>query len=290
MLSLLNRQLKLDQEILEILTTEKTELIVNFKEIHTIHKSLVGSLRYLKKIDLSSNCLKSFPNFKSTNLEVLDLSCNELKKCPNLTKFPNLIEFNASCNNIESLYNNVIELPNMKILNLKANYIKSVPKFSCCNFDELNLSSNDLTDIPEFINNSTVVKLDLANNKIDKVKYRFLNFITGELILSTNGIKSISNCDLTNITKLDLSYNNISKFHDNDGIHFKKLKELNLQNNKMNDLLICKIKNLDVLNISYNDLISFNIDKIEKIGLLNIEWNQFDDIPDLDLELKDFIF
>lgn len=149
----------------------------------------------LKNFDLSKNNIKSV-ELINNNLSFLNLSLNNVKKftSENLTDLQYL---DLSCNQISDFNEIKLNFLNkIEEVNLSCNKIDQIP---------LNLFSP---------NSTKLTNLNLSFNRLRKIsKKTFYNLINIEnLILSYNNISEIENDTFTflpNLQHLDLSYNNI---------------------------------------------------------------------------------
>lgn len=149
----------------------------------------------LKNFDLSKNHIKSVELINNKFL-LLNLSCNIVEKftSENIT---NLQYLDLSCNQISDFKKIKLNFLNkIEEVNLSCNKINEIP---------LNLFSTNSTNLKN---------LNLSFNRLRKIsKKTFYNLINIEnLILSYNNISEIENDTFTflpNLQHLDLSYNNI---------------------------------------------------------------------------------
>jgi Leucine-rich repeat (LRR) protein len=134
-------------------------------------------------------------------------------------------------------------------------------------FIDLNIITNicvtniDLQNLKELVNFKNLIYLNLSNNNIKKIETLPTKLVY--LNLKNNKIKTICNLNtITNLEKIDLSYNNI-KYIKN--IILEKVIYINLSNNNLNynTLKNLNLTNLKYIDISYNK-IKFNHD-IKKI-------------------------
>ncbi|KAL4456213.1 hypothetical protein ABPG74_014174 [Tetrahymena malaccensis] len=135
-------------------------------------------------------------------------------------------ELNLSNNNIEST-DNISLLTNLKVLNISFNLLTKVyglPKF----LTQLNASSNKINEL-----------FSINNNLIQKSCFD----------------------QLTHLTILDLSKNEIAKLHSNIFDNCQNLSEIDLSNNKISGQLECfvKLPELKRLNLSFNKIADWNV-------------------------------
>ncbi|CAF0966306.1 unnamed protein product [Brachionus calyciflorus] len=222
----------------------------------------------LTEIDLSQFNLTSIHNLtKFKNLKILDLSCNKLTKLENLN-FEKLIELRLFANQIESI-EGLDQLKDLQSLQLQSNKIKSLDSKSLNQMKKL-----------EF--------LRLDQNCIDSIKISDLASCSNLIYLnvSYNNLESLGfvNC-LPNLEELCASNLRVKSLNDLDTNRLKKLTEIDLSNNQLNDSsLSCfkNIKTLTSLKISNNGLNSIsNISQISSLRLLDISQNRVNRLEDL---------
>ncbi|XP_063990186.1 leucine-rich repeat-containing protein 40-like [Diachasmimorpha longicaudata] len=115
----------------------------------------IMSMRVLKKLDANSNHLEVVPPLgEMRKLEALILHTNNLKNFPNITGCTALKELNLSNNSIDEIDMECLEdMGQLRSLLLAHNNIEVIPDdiIKLLNMERLDLSSNKLTLIPNFI-------------------------------------------------------------------------------------------------------------------------------------------
>ncbi|GBP89731.1 Leucine-rich repeat-containing protein 47 [Eumeta japonica] len=133
----------------------------------------ITSLPKLKVLDLSRNLIKSIPESlnKMKELTSINFSSNQIVELPKLMDFPNLIILNVSNNKMKS-FMDITEsnLPHLSDLNLKGNEIDTIPACiarslpSVKNFD---IGDNQLKTVPgELANMAKLKDVNLKGNKL----------------------------------------------------------------------------------------------------------------------------
>ncbi|XP_052199703.1 receptor-like protein 56 isoform X2 [Diospyros lotus] len=270
--------------------------------------SLLLPFKEIKTLELSDNALvgwtknEGFEKLSTlTNLEVLDLSYNEINNFK-------ILEFIGGISSLKSLnlghnyrlessydltsFEKLSMLTNLEVLDLSFNWINNskILEFigGISSLKSLNLQENelgslvDLTSFKKFRTLTNLEVLDLGYNGINNSK--ILEFIDGisslkSLNLEGNSLGSSVDltsfkklCTLTNLELLDLGYNGINNskiLEFIDGI--LSLKSLNLRGNSLGssvDLTSFKklsvLTNLEVLDLSENEINNSKI--LEFIG------------------------
>ena len=148
--------------------------------------------------------------------------------------------------------------------------------------DELNLSSNNLTSLPESIGNLTNLKgLDLGWNKLTSLKGIEKLTNLERLDLGRNELTSLKGIEkLTNLERLDLGDNELEILPDWIG-NLKNLRGLNLSSNNLTSLpeSIGNLTNLKGLDLMYNELTDLpeSIGNLTKLEGLDLDTSQISD-------------
>ena len=204
-------------------------------------------------IDLDIDKLRLFTNYKSLNLSSQNLTI--LEALDGLTQLEKL-----------NLYNNKITLEDKKSQEI----LKSMS-----NLVELNLSSNSIKDITIVNELKNLRNLDIGGNTINLKQIEDIISSLNSLRVSTEILKTIVNCDVEKITKLNISASQLTELPDLS--KFTNLKELNLNNNSdiSNFDIISKISSLEVLYLSSNNLHGRMIDfsKLANLRNLSLSYN-----------------
>jgi len=220
-------------------------------------------------------------------LDVLILSYNNIKAIPpDILQLEELKVLDLSHNHqIRNFTFELMSLKNLKGLNLSYNSIEKIPDaFSDLMKNKmmvLNLNSNKIASIDNisWINLKTMIELDLADNQLDSVPD--------------------SICELVNLTQLDLSGNRLTTLP-KQLYNLNKLKHVFLRRNRLKDLpklpfesdpsqlsqnsIFYNMKGLETLEISHNYLTENDLNGIgdlEKITSYHLNSN---DISMLSLE------
>jgi len=232
---------------------------------HLDIKDLTG-LEYavnVKKIYLGNNLLDSAEKIKPLknlyNLEVLDLSRNQLTQVPSyLFDMPSLRSLNLSDNMLTEL--GKIEGENvLEELYIENNRLTSLPELDKLgNLQTLSLSGNKLKSFPEEISSlKNLTALAIADNNLSEMpdisdfeQLAVINLEGNELNVFPSGIEN-----LKNLVQIDISENNISEIP--EGVF--TLPELSALFISFNDLTLIpdgfiNMENLAVLDISMNKI------------------------------------
>lgn len=150
---------------------------LNYLNIHETCLSSIPDdivkLENLQTLVLHSNKLSKI-NEKLAGLDqlkVLDLSRNALKTIPDvLTSLPQLVTLNLSFNSLESVpaFTKNPKLTTLDISNNKLKLFPDICNSGVCNLSELQLSNNELEEIPSTI--SVLVALKTFNVSHNKIK------------------------------------------------------------------------------------------------------------------------
>jgi Leucine-rich repeat (LRR) protein len=183
----------------------------------------------------------------------------------------------------------VLQLTNLKILNLSRNQITAIPEAigQLSNLTQLKLSGNQITSIPEALEQlSNLTRLELSENQITSIPEALgqLSNLT-RLSLSLNNITSIPEAlgQLSNLTELDLSLNNITSIPEALG-QLSNLTNLSLGGNQITSIpeALGQLSNLTLLALWANQITSIPeaLGQLSNLTLLALSGNQITSIPE----------
>lgn len=156
-------------------------------------------------LNLSNAKLTNLPInlFELEHLEHLILSFNELTEIPySITKLRNLKRLVLTGNKLESVPKYLQELPNLVYLSLARNNIRKFTyEFKCSKLQELILSENQLTELPDLLDFPALEVLELRHNRLSSLPLVILNFQNLTYLgLQDNKLTTVSK-NLTNLKK-----------------------------------------------------------------------------------------
>ncbi len=221
------------------------ELKINNCGLESLPK-WIEVLDNLKCLSATHNRLTEIPdNIVKLNITELDLSHNQLASLPETNYSPSLTRINIENNRLTMLPEGLHRAFHLQSLNISSNSLSEFPKFyhNMTNLTDLNLSHNRIWSIDEnfFQQVTSLEKLDLSNNDLDELP-TFPNFWMGpdfngflnlhSLKASHNSLEQLPSgfSRLTGLKDLDLHNNNISCIPYNLP---PNLKNLNLENNQI---------------------------------------------------------
>lgn len=266
--------------------------ISNFEEIMELWK--------LKSLNCNDNNLSSIQNLSFKNLNILDLSGNSITKIESFSSnntFVDLEVLNLANNRFKKMPVILLDLPKLKVLNIKNNYVTTIDNVENLNaLKILNLNNNKLSNVTNKLDNLTNLKiLKICTNNL--IALHLTNNLI-ELKVSGNYLKLIDYFpNQANLLNLDLSNNSVSEISflkpftrlkilnlsNNDLVDFKSdlnLVELYLQNNKINDFE-CNSSKLKILNLNSNKLTSVRVIDFPNLQKLSVSHNKLIRIPNL---------
>jgi len=195
----------------------------------------------LRRITIDEDLVKIMENF--VNIEELEFSYCKFNKDVNYDSFKNFLNITSltitDTEENKYLPEFIGELVSLKKLILNFNYVSSFSESimnNLKNLEYLDLSNNEITEIPENINNLENLKeLYLSFNKISKVPEQ---------------IEELSQLEI-----LDLDHNLITEFPNEITIS-KNLKKLIISNNKLSKFpeLLKNVENIVTLDLSFNKI------------------------------------
>jgi Leucine-rich repeat (LRR) protein len=257
----------------------------------------------LTQLDLSVLDLEELPPEigKCTQLETLllggkfddeeeELLGNKLTEFPDaVLQLTNLKILDLSCNQITAIPDAIGQLSNLTQLHLSFNQITSIPKAigQLSNLTQLYLSSNEITSIPEDLGQlSHLTRLDLQRNQITSIPKAIgqLSNLT-QLDLTGNQITSIPEAlgQLSNLTKLYLMSNQITAIPEAIG-QLSNLTSLFLMINQITAIpeALGQLSNLTSLFLGSNEITSIPdaIGQLSNLRGLDLMRNQITSIPE----------
>eukprot|EP01080_Neovahlkampfia_damariscottae_P010367 gene10367-2896_t len=259
-------------------TTDDSETKLDEYNLYQIPFDTFDDLNLIEEIDLTSNKLRIIPSIflKFPNLKILLLNRNEIETAPSnfICQLINLEELNLRFNNLNQWPSNINKLMKLKKLNLGYNKLKEVSfgffenlkkNEVLINLEELDLSSNYMTQFPTRLTRFTKLKnLQLNNNELKTI---------------SNSISNLKLIEDLGISKCSLNEFPISI------LELKNLKKLNLVSNEnlksIPNLISTKLLNLEQIDVSRSDLLEINsLFKIKSLIILNSTLNKIVEIPD----------
>jgi Leucine-rich repeat (LRR) protein/serine/threonine protein phosphatase PrpC len=222
-----------------------TDLDLSFNEIRMIPKIpnsihslnllhnpieiiIPSKIRHLKRVSICESNLQSLPIFKSHSLHFLYIRSSNIRSISMMSLSKKLTN-----------------------LDLHGNQITKIPKelFQISTLASLNISNNQITEIPETFSNSNITKLNISSNPISLLPPHFPKSLI-EFCASNCNLKKFPICfsSLSHL-KIVIASNNLLT----DISSFKKIRILHLSNNKINYLKDLPMT-IQVLDLSFNPL------------------------------------
>ncbi|XP_011503641.1 PREDICTED: leucine-rich repeat and calponin homology domain-containing protein 1 [Ceratosolen solmsi marchali] len=162
-----NRFMELPEEITEFPFLEKLHLYHNAIKVIPETVTMLQSLSYL---DLSRNQMTTLPReICQLPLQTLLVSHNRLVSLPEeLGRMSALAELDAGCNEITSLRLRVGDLPRLRCLNLRSNFLVYIPiELTYLKLVKLDISGNRISILPnELRKMKSLVDLQLLDNPL----------------------------------------------------------------------------------------------------------------------------
>lgn len=211
-------------------------------------------------------------------------------------------------NNFEEIPNVLYQLPQLKELNLSHNQIKGNISMQHTTIEQLDLSYNDIESFDIQDGASTIVKLNLNNNRIERLPSVLQWPKLKELLVNQNKLRALFSgtletadscfssveidvvyCTVNNeeisfpsLVRLDAGNNLIAMF--DNRVFMPKLVELSLMTNKLQDDGLTGLSgapNIQTLDISSNQLqdIPVLVTNLTQLERLDVRGNQLHALP-----------
>ncbi|WP_244917970.1 leucine-rich repeat domain-containing protein [Nostoc linckia] len=247
----------------------------------------IGKLKQLESLILGKK-VKGYEEVEGRFFE--KVSGNNLKTLPlELLDLPNLRKLDISGNPLESIPDVVTQILHLEELILIQVELTEIPDAlaKLTNLRELNLSDNQITQIPEVLANlSNLTQLDLSDNQITQIPEAIANLTNlTKLDLFSNQITEIPEAiaKLTNLTQLDLFSNQITEIPEAIA-KLTNLTQLLLSGNQITQIpeAIAKLTNLTQLRLGLNKITEIPevIAKLTNLTQLQLSSNQITQIPE----------
>ena len=195
----------------------------------------LSNASHLITLDLSKNTLRDISALSFMDgLTRLNLSNNALTDLNSLSALTSLQELDVSYNSLNSVAA-LRTCTNLKKLNLASNQLDRMPDLPNTALEELDLSSNLLTDITVLAGFTSLTDLDISSNQLTDISALSILQNLSSLRFARNSVTEIpqwrSDC---NLTALDASYNNITSVASLKGLY--RLNRLNLDYNNISNV------------------------------------------------------
>uniref|UniRef100_A0A0N5BG01 PPM-type phosphatase domain-containing protein n=1 Tax=Strongyloides papillosus TaxID=174720 RepID=A0A0N5BG01_STREA len=204
-----------------------------------------------------------------------------------------LIAFDISYNCMDRLPDWIPELNCLISINASYNRIFTLPYRLFMNMPSLrfvDLRNNELTKLPELVENCCIETLNLSNNKLQCLSKNLLKSAhrLTHLNISNNKLTSLPNAnnftDLNRMQVLKMSRNQLSESCIPVIMSLKKLRHLDISYNNFyffNDSTLLQLQYLEEINISCNNLSSMGeeFSKLQNLQILRVHTNKLKSIP-----------
>lgn len=250
----------------------------------------IGNSQDLKKIDLSHNTKLEDLNIGLTGITNIDLSLNTALKSLYL---PN--------NKLTSL--DLSNNTNLTYLDCDGNQISELIIDKCINLESIDCSQNQISGYYDLRNLTKLETVNFSKNPGARIMADGMSSLT-TVIISDTGISSfsIADCPKLNklycfnnvlssiavsncpVTELLLDNNHLENLDDVKINSVRKLRKLEVENNRLNKLDTSSFENLEYLTCSNNEIASLNFDNNKKLYWLECANNKLKSLKIIDEE------
>ena len=257
-----NYSVKRDENSLVVLNN-----LLENNHINSLEDNVVNSkFALVEEVDLSNTTnnyvhfLKYFTNLKKLNISNHDLLTTDIKWINNLTKLEELYLDDTYV--VNSSFENIDSLSNLKILSLKGNKKVSNIEFvsNYTNLKSLDVSFTSVSDI------SPVSEL----NELETINLK------GTKVTSLEPLKEKSKLVNLNVSNIDVSFDEVSKlnnFHNFKSIEVDGFSDVDIS-------VLSSVTTLERLSMSNCDLVSKDLsglNNLSNLRYLDISFNGYDD-------------
>jgi len=239
-----------------------------------LHSNKLGSVE-----ELSENVLSSL-----AELEILNLSRNEIEDIPNLSNNVRLRSLWLYDNQVSELSSNTFSsLSDLRIIQLNQNTLTTLPSNifqDNPHLEQLHLSSNEISSLPSdiFSGLSRLKSLSLSKNQLTEMPNLSGLSELVNLWLYSNQISALFRSalsGLSNLKSVDLSRNQISRIESGAFSDLSQATHLRLYDNQISDLLPSTfdgLSNVVFLTLSRNNITRLSDDVFSRMPNLKSLW------------------
>ena len=124
----------------------------------------------LLRLNVSYNSITKLADLKRSALTHLNVSGNDLRHLPaSLRRATHLEELRAARCRLLSVPKELLELKELKLLNLERNNLGSLPPLRCPSLETLNLDGNQLRKLPSLHHVTQLRQLYVSNNQLQQL-------------------------------------------------------------------------------------------------------------------------
>ncbi len=176
-------------------------------------------------------------------------------------------------NNLSVINSPIEEVPkwfeklNIRSITFNANKIKEFPDVlvKMRYLEEINLSQNEISNIPVFEQNNTIRKIQINSNKLVSLNLEALSRLENIKIFSANNNRIThvepTEVQIPSLSYLHLNFNQISELPSSFHFSVPNCQYLGLSNNRIEKLIIKEdcFRNLETLHLEFNRMTSLQI-------------------------------
>ncbi|KAG9347504.1 hypothetical protein JZ751_005071, partial [Albula glossodonta] len=227
-------------------------------KIPTLSSTFFTLLQSLATLQLPGNFLVRVPHDLPQTLSTLNLDRNQIRslRSRELGHLRHLIALSVSHNKLVSV-DGGLRLPNLTVLELSGNYLRTLPSRITPRLERLDCRQNSIQEITyqQLSGMKQLRHLFLENNTIRHFEANALRNCINltNLALEQNLLPAIPEGLPEALVRLDLKGNRIETIHEKELVSLKRLQVLNLRNNKLSSLSLSALELLPRLRKVYLD-------------------------------------
>lgn len=233
------KELHMDAYAVDVITLPPLPFLQTLTVNHCQASAIIpldkATFPQLETLDLSHNNFTDIPCLQDTNVKVVHLNYNRVRKLNTCSSVVSSLRHIYLEHNLLTVVDIGTTFPNIKVLVLSHNNISAIDFLpSLPLLKELNLRNNSISELKAFSTHSSIQYLDLGNNSLTQVlddTFRNLSSLV-TLNLKHNQLASMPQ-GLPMLENLDLSYNHITRISEDRKYDVYPVQVFNIAHNPL---------------------------------------------------------